>query len=271
MRYWPQVEGLPDSAKPIIHLQLSSPIEEGTLSQLFDPLNNDPAPEGSIVSFQGVETSNATLTISAKDMDIPLGSSTPHDLATICGINPMEVKDEYVTELPVAIVAESESSGEALATAESTEESKSDSTPATVMVEPIVPLCTITLKITYKPSPKDQREELYEILNKTSQRKATALENLRKSSMALTRAGGESSSKGSNTTLAKPSVKPGFLNKKQKEPTRVEKLYERTIGPNSLLRKGFGFVVVTRNYFIFFGAISLFHFKGQMLALPPPV
>lgn len=259
---------MPEGAKPIVHLQLSSPIEEVTLSQIFDPLNNDPAPEGSVAMFKGVETSMATLTVSAKDADIPLGSSTPHDVAPICAIDPMEVKEEYVTELPVAIVAESSSTEPSRA--ESTEQSKEDSAEATATAEPIVPVCTVTLKITYKPSPKDQREELYEILNKTSQRKATALENLRKISMTLARAGGESSpSRGG--TLAKPSVKPGFLNKKQKEPTKMEKIYESTIGPNSILRRGLGIVIVARNYVIFFGAVTLFHFKGQMLALPPPV
>lgn len=265
-----KVEGLPETAKPILELQLSSPIEEGTLTQIFDPLNSDPPPEGSVVSFKGVETTTATLTVSAKDLDISLGSSIPQDLTPICTIDPMEVKDEYVTELPVAIVAEV-SSGEALATAESTEEGKEDSTQAAATAEPIVPVCTVTLRITYKPSPQDQREELYEILNKASQRKATALENLRKISMTLARTGGDSPTKSTSTTLAKPSVKPGFLNKKPKEPTRLEKLYESTIGPNSILRKGLGIVVVTRNYFIFFGAITFFHFKGQLLSLPPPV
>jgi hypothetical protein len=261
---------LPEAAKPVLHLQLSSPIEEGTISQIFDPLNQDPAPEGSAVVFKGVEISMATLTVSAKDIDIPLGSSVPHDVAPICSINPMEVKDEYVTEIPVAIVAES--SAEASATAETTDEAGGDSAEATstasATAEVIVPICTVTLKITYKPSPKDQREELYEILNKTSQRKATALENLRKISMSLVR---ESSSPTKGGTVVKSSVKPGFLNKKQKEATRMEKLYERTIGPDSILRKGLGVAVVARNYLIFVGAVTLFHFKGQMLALPPPV
>jgi hypothetical protein len=72
-------------------------------------------------------------------------------------------------------------------------------------------------------------------------------------------------------TLSKPSLKPGFLNKKKKETTRMQKLYERTLGPASMLRKGWGAVCFGKNYFIFFGAISFFHFKGQMLALPPPV
>ena len=273
------MEGLPEAAKPIVHLQLSSPIEEGTLSHIFDPLNNDPAPEGSIVTFRGVETTMATLLVSARDADIPLGSSTPHDVAPICSIDPMEVKDQYVTELPVAIVSEF-SSVEPLATAESAEGTKGDDSgedtaeaPAEATAEPIVPICTVTLKITYKPSPKDQREELYEILNKASQRKATALEHLRNISMTLTRAGaGESGSSPSGRGIvAKPSVKPGFLNKKQKEATKLQKLYNHTIGPNSLLRKGVGLAIVARNYLIFFGAVTLFHFKGQMLALPPPV
>jgi len=245
-----QVEGLPEAAKPLIHLQLSSPIEEGTLSEIHDPSSAESASEGSIVTFKGVETANATLTVSAKDADIPLGSSTPHDLAPLCSIDPMEVKEEYLNEVPVAVVAEE------------SKESKEGSS------EPILPVCTVTLRIKYKPSPKDQREELYEVLNKTSQRKATALENLRKISMTLAREGSPTKA---DTTVAKPSVKPGFLNKKQKEPTKLEKIYERTLGPDSILRKSFGFAIATRNYFIFFGAVGLFHFKGQLLSLPPPV
>ena len=231
-------------------MQLSSPIEEGTLSEIFDP-NQEPAPEGSTVSFKGVETSVATLTTSGKDADIPLGSSMPSDLAPLCAIDPMDVKDEYVSELSIAIRAEE--SGEAAAEAATTE-----------------PTCTVTLKITYKPSVKDQKEELYERLNKISKRKSAALESLRKISMAMTRAG-DSPSKAA--LAKKPSVKPGFLNAsaKKKEPTRLDRLYESTIGPNSLLRKSFGVVVMTRNYIIFFGAVSFFHFKGQMLSLPPPV
>jgi len=244
-----KVEGLPETAKPAFTLQLSSPIEEGTLSEIFDS-NQDPAPEGSIVSFQGVETTVATLTVSAKDADIPLGSSNASDLAPLCAIDPMDVKEEYVSELSIAITAE-DSSGA------NTEEAV-----------PKQPICTVTLKVTYKPSAKDQKEELYERLNKTSKRKSAALESLRKISMTMASAG-DSPSKAA--LAKKPSVKPGFLNAKKKEPTRLERLYERTIGPDSLLRKSFGVLMMTKNYIIFFGAVSFFHFKGQMLSLPPPV
>ena len=150
------------------------------------------------------------------------------------------------------------------------EEAKEDPDEASPGV--IQPICTITLQISYKPSPKDQREQLYDLLNKTSQRKAAALENLRKISMTMTRAaGGDSPSKGSSSAIAKPSVKPGFLNKKKKEPSRLEELYERTFGPNSILRKSLALALISRNYIIFFGAVTFMHFKGQVLSLPPPV
>lgn len=239
---------MPESANPILHLQLSSPIEEGTLSKVVDSQAIDEASEGSIVTFKGVEISTATLTVSAKDADIPLGSSIPHDLGPLCSIDPMEPKDFYETEVPVAIVGEG----------------GNDNTS-----EPLVPVCTVTLKATYKASPKDQREALYEILNKTSQRKATALENLRKISISLARE--SPSANKSAGTVVKPSVKPGFLNKKPKEQSQLQKIYEQTIGPNSMLAKGLGIALVSRNYLIFFGAVAAFHFKGQLVSLPPPV
>lgn len=252
-----QVEGLPEGSKPRLQLQLSNPIEEGTLSEIFDPLNNDPAPEGAVVIFKGVETALATLTVTASDADIPLGSSAPHDIAPLCVLDAMDVKEQYVTELPVAISSE-------------TSEPKEGEGSVEVELNPIQPTCTVTLRITYKPSPKDQKEELYELLNKTSKRKGTALENLRQISVKMTRAANEPSPARRSNTLTKPSVKPGFLNKKKKEPTTMEKLKDRVIGPNSLLMKSWRVVSIGKNYFIFLGAISFFHFKGQMLALPPP-
>ena len=45
-------------------------------------------------------------------------------------------------------------------------------------------------------------------------------------------------------------------------------LYHRTIGPNSIARKNFP---LAKNYTIFFGAVTLMHFRGQELALPPPI
>jgi hypothetical protein len=291
------VEGLPAEAKPHLTLQLSSPIEEGTLNALYDPLNTSGSDDaasgqahGSIVVFRGVEPTVATLTVAAKDADIPLGSSAPHEVAPLCSLDPMDVKDKYVTDLSVAIIAPG--SGDDEATAAATVEdaapaaasvsdgSSSDDKVAEAEVVAIQPICTVTLRITYKPSPKDQREELYELLNKTSQRKASALENLRKISMqaAANRSALASSSAANNDpsgaegTVSKPSVKPGFLNKSKKEPEGTWKaLYEKTIGPNSLLRQCAFLAFAAKDYFIFFGAVAFFHFKGQLLAIPPPV
>ena len=45
-------------------------------------------------------------------------------------------------------------------------------------------------------------------------------------------------------------------------------LYQRAIGPNSIARKLFP---LAKNYIIFFGAVTLMHFRGQEVALPPPI
>jgi hypothetical protein len=313
------VEGLPDQAKPVLNLQLSSPIEEATLGQVFDPLNSDPPPEGSLAVFKGVETSVATLTVTVMDADIPLGFSLSHDIAPLCALDAMDIKDKYVTDIPVSIIAEEGYENPVAAVAAATKEedkpkeeeatevqkvaddddkevpvevaevvevseqdTKTDDElektgSATAVPVPVVvlPTCTVTLRITYRPSPKDQREELYELLNKTSQRKAMALENLRDISMASSQASNNNNSPTESSTAVTRSsnaIKPGFLNKnKKKEPTRMQKLYERTFGPQSLLMMGAGVAVFAKNYIIFFGAVSFFHFQGQMLALPPPV
>lgn len=247
------------------------------MTKIFDPANDDASSESKAV-FQGVETSTAMLTVSASDAEIPLGASAPHDLAPLCTINAMDMKEKYEAEVSIAILS-SEEQTENLAKVESVESTETEKTGNFEEAEKtegtskdavlIQPICTITLRMTYKPSPKDQREELYELLNKTSQRKAAALENLRKISMTIARAGAEPSAAAG--TLSKPSVKPGFLNKKKVEPTKMEKFYQRTFGPNSMLRKGVGLLVFAKDYVMFLGAVSFFHFKGQVLALPAPV
>jgi hypothetical protein len=279
-------------------LQLSSPIEEGTLNTVYDPLN-DLQPQGSIVTFRGVEPTVATLTVSAKDADIPLGSSSPHEVAPLCALDPMDIKDKYVTELPMAIVAEDSAAIPAVTvsdTAAAAEDSSSDAAAAAsgkegstkeddqVQAEEaaaVQPICTVTLRITYKPSSKDQREELYELLNTSSHRKVAALDNLRKISMQAAAAnrssaagGPESPSTSSEMTVANSSIKPGFLNKQKEEVVTESKWttwYNRTLGPNSLIRNGAMLAFAAKDFFIFFGAVAFFHFKGQLLAIPSPV
>jgi hypothetical protein len=224
-------------------LQLSSPVEEQTLDKLFDPL----APTENLALFEGVEVSQATLTVSAKDADIALGASASLDVAPLCPVNATSPQAQYATELAVAIVAATDA-----------EESKQDEGQSKV----VQPTCTITLRVTYKPSAKDQREELYDLLNKASQKKVKAIDRLRQCATAVSRAAPPS------TGVTEPAVKPGFLNKKKKEKSKWKQWYDRTLGPQSFLRQ---MVPIAKNYVIFFGAMAIFHFKGQEMALPAPV
>ncbi len=243
------MEGLPETAKPTLKLQLSSPIEEHEVSL-----------GGEKVTFEGVETSVATLAVDAMDADIPLGASTnPIEIAPLCIMeDPKQPKEEYTTEVSVEIVA-----------AKSEPETEGETKP-----EPS--LCSVTLKVTYKPSSKDQREELYDLLNKTSQRKATALSELRKRSIEKARAGAAASSAVAKPT--KPSVKPGFLNKgKSGEDedgkgfvSSIKNWYKRVTAPDSMLMKTAFFAIVTKDFWIFFGAVGFMHYRGNALSLPPP-
>lgn len=260
------VEGLPESAKPMLSLQLSSPIESRELTL-----------DGGKVTFTGVETSMATLSVEAKDADVALGScANPIEIAPLCVLeDPKQPKDEYVSDVPIAIVA---ATG-----AEAVDAAGGEKEATVVAAEPVV--CSVTLKVTYKPSPKDQREELYDLLNKTSQRKAEALAALR--SLSMKQAGSLSAGNQSSSTAVtkSSSVKPGFLNKGGggigKEDNEngggkgllstVKKWYGRVTGPDSIVRKAAFWTVATKDFWIFFGAVGLFHYRGNALALPPPV
>lgn len=249
-----QVEGLPENSKPSFSLQLSSPVEELVLDKLFDPL----VPTENIAVFSGVEAANATLTVAAKDADIELGVSTLYEVAPLCPIDAMSPKPQYVTELAVAIVAESKDD-------EVFQDSKEDLTENPSADEVVQPVCTVTLRVTYKPSIKDEREELYDLLNKASQKKAKAITQLRQSAMAASRAAPATETKSKKS----PAVKAGFLNKKKKEPSKIRAWYDTKLGPQSLLRQVI--LPVSKNYIIFFGTIALCHWKGHELALPAPV
>lgn len=156
-----------------------------------------------------------------------------------------------------------------------TEEKKETVEPST-SASPIVPTCVVTLQVEYTPSKKEERDALYKELNNASKQKYIAVEKLRRTAAALSqvRASDTTASSSAVTNSSKnpkPAVKPGFLQKtppKKKEPNFIMKLYNRTIGPDSMFRKVFP---IAKNYCLFFGAIALFHFKGHELALPAPV
>lgn len=220
---------------------------------------------GSKASFRGVATGVATLTVSLTVNEKDIGSSSPHELAPLCVVNSMDRNGESESEVPIAIVTigNSESGG-----FESQDPEVSNEREELTKAKVVKPTCTLTFRLVYKPSVSDRKEELYQLLNKKSEEKAIALENLRKVSLSSANAGVEGTA--SSSTIAKPSVKPGFLNKKKEETSKVRSFYDKTMGPNSFLRKGLGLLFLTKDYLIFFGAVSFFHFGGQFLALPAP-
>jgi hypothetical protein len=225
-----QVEGLPDGAQPSFSLQLSSPIEEQNIIKLHDP--NDPPAEGSVAIFQGVETSTATLTVSAKDADIELGSSSPMDVSTL--FHGTDQQPPHIATTDVSILNQEET------------------------------ICSATLRITYTPSAKDQREELYDSLEKVVATKNRSIGDLNAAARAVTRA-----------KQSQIAVKPGFLNNQskagaaaKKERMGIVEMFYKYLGPQSWVHQYWN---DRKNYIIFFGAVLLMHFKGQELALPPPV
>jgi hypothetical protein len=230
-----------------------------------------------------VEPSVAMLTVSAKDANVDLGSSANHDVAPLCEIVDAKNPAPKTTELEVAIVTpEDLVGGVPNIGSQDGKDDDEESVPTdqedgyTSAVEEevqgvVIPICTVTLRIEYVPSPKDIKEELYEVLNQASKKKAAAIDKLRKSAAALSRVAPTApptSSSGPETTVTR-AVKSGFLNKpKPKKQPFFSVLYERTVGPSSLLMK---FGPIAKNYIIFFGAVAFFQFKGDVLALPPPV
>ena len=137
---------------------------------------------------------------------------------------------------------------------------------ATIASAVLTPVCTVTVMAEFEPSNKDKKDGLYDLLNKASKRKATAIDLLRKSAAAVSRLSKDSLTKSDPRPKA---VNAGFLNKNSKKEVGVlKKMYERTIGPNSFFRM---VAPVAKNYVIFFGTAFLMHFRGQDLALPPPM
>ena len=53
---------------------------------------------------EGVDSSVATLTVSAYDVNVPLGSGAGHDVALLCKFDPMKTTGKAVKMIDVAIV-----------------------------------------------------------------------------------------------------------------------------------------------------------------------
>uniref|UniRef100_A0A7S1DA58 Uncharacterized protein n=1 Tax=Cyclophora tenuis TaxID=216820 RepID=A0A7S1DA58_CYCTE len=301
-----KVEGLPEAAKPSFILQLSSPVEEDIISKLFDPL--DESAEGSVATFAGVEISTATLTISAKDMDIPLGVSVPQDVASLCHIKDvMKAQDEYVQEFSVAFspegaetaaeqVAETETAAQESKTSEAAdaenEGEKAESKPTESATEPAAaepatePATEPAAEPTTAPATEPVVEPIcratfrakYKPSPKDQREELYDLLNKasQKKSKALDRlrksATMVSRLAPSSTTITAPSARTKSVQKgflnKGKKPSKMMQWYNRNFGPGSMIR---AVVPAVKNYVIFAVAVGFFHFKGQFLALPAPV
>lgn len=290
-------------------IHLSSPIEVRTITQLFDPLN--PTAEESLAKFESVEISNALLTVETYSDDgvRKLGVSATHDLLPLCqdmelwkkggekkssslemaivaevGIddvddvviatdkNESESWEDAVTELAEGEIEEGSTYiGEVEEKGSETLEKNAEESPKTNVQ---VPLYTIVIQLEYRPSPEDRRDALYEKLNEVSKRKVAAIESLRKSAVIANRARAAEgdSTTGGESDRGGPAVKSGFLNKvKVQEEKSIpfwKRWYENTIGPQSML---WVLGPAAKNYIIFVGVSLFIHYKGDLLALPPPV
>jgi hypothetical protein len=121
----------------------------------------------------------------------------------------------------------------------------------------------VRLRLTFYPSAKDRIEELYEMLNKASQRKQAAIELLRQAAVASSRAGQVA------TVKATPSraVPAGFLNKKKHSP--IMSWYKSKVEPT--VQWVSAVWASSKNVVLFVGFVGLAHFQGQLLAVPAPV
>lgn len=146
----------------------------------------------------------------------------------------------------------------------------------------LAPICSISFRIEYNPSVKDERDTLYDMLNDVSTRKAAAIDELRKSASVFNRVKMQSADSITSPSIDKKhtsegnALKPGFLIQGKKNigmftkiSTVLMSLYNHTISHDSLLRSFL--IPMMKNYFIFLGAVALMHYQGQKLALPSPV
>ena len=79
--------------------------EESTPSNLtVDPSATKVDSEGSTLRFEGVDSSVATLMVSAYGADVPLESGAGHDVALLCKFDPMKPAGKAVMMINVEIV-----------------------------------------------------------------------------------------------------------------------------------------------------------------------
>ena len=72
------------------------------LTKIWDPLNAES--KGLTVRFEGVDSFVATLTVSAYDADVSLGSEAGNDVALLCKFDPMKPAGKAVMMIDVEII-----------------------------------------------------------------------------------------------------------------------------------------------------------------------
>ena len=281
---------------------MSSPIETQTV-----------ASPDTVARFRGVDTAMAVCTVDAITIEDRTATYTVEtqkdkpafEVAAWCCLPDPHQPTPHTTDLviPIRIAPRTTTT----ATTASEEKEKDEKTaPTAVTTEPAtdgthnnnneeeigVVLGTVTVQVVYTPSRQDQREAVYEVLNQTSQRKATALATLRKLATTAPSNAGDTKTASSSSS----SVQPGFLNRTTKAnnnnkdeeddkatttthrgawlgrtSTRLSAWWTRVTGPQSLVRKAAFLTVVTKDYWIFLGAVGFCQCRGHLLALPPPV
>jgi hypothetical protein len=149
----------------------------------------------------------ATLSISAADKDIPLGSSETMDLSSIC-----KMDDNGVMENTATPQTDRMETVKTVAFAVDGEASNGATT------------CTATLAFTFIMSLSDRLETLYEKMEECAKRKLAATDDLRQKAVAAgQRSGGQQQQgrqqRGTSSAMTKPTNRPavssGFLNKKK--------------------------------------------------------
>jgi len=301
---WPEPEA--NTPPPVVlTLQMSSPIETQTVAS---------SPE-TVACFRGVDTAMAVCTVDTIAIAVVDRTATTYTVATVkdkpafevatwCRLPDPHQPTPHITDVVIPIriaprtttttttASEKETEEKTAPTAVMTTEPKTDGTNKNNEEESSgVVRGTVTVQVVYTPSRQDQREAVYEVLNQTSQRKATALATLRKLATTTAPATAEG-----NTHKAS-SVQPGFLNRTTttahnnkddaeddhattthrgrawlgRTSTRLTTWWTRVTGPQSLVRKAAFLTVVTKDYWIFLGAVGFCQSRGHLLALPPPV
>lgn len=295
------LKGLTEAESKInFFFQLSAPVEEKNLDKFYDAKNDN----DTTINFESVDIDIATLSVRLFDDVVQLGTSEALDVSQWCSFDAMEYGDNKneskAKEIEVEIIPEykasSPSSGGSsddvvvVENKEQTDDDNStDDVDAKTKKEEItevstptkndanIPLCSITLRVEYRPSQTDVLDELYTLLNQASKTKSSAIEELRKRAMDISRSTDNTASTPADLSTpeevsltSSAAVKSGFLNKSKKKNSDgfFTKWYQKTIGPKSTFRL---MMPIFQNHCLFFGVVALMHFKGNFLEIPAPV